>query len=244
MGGGTPRACATSRATPRSPAAHSSSPPPLPPSPRTPSRHSCAPSRHSCAGRNQPTPRPPLFPNSSLPPSRGEVRWGVGRHERAPPLASHRDRLRHSSPPPPLPPPSLRPLLVIPAQAGTNPPLFPNSSLPPSRGEVRWGVGAPSVRHQSRHAPIARGPLFFATTAPSVIPAPLSAPLRPFRHSCALSVIPAQAGTRAAGAAHLAPNIQRRRGAAQVGRRSIAAHRGDGGRPDSCLRRNDGWRQG
>ena len=29
---------------------------------------------------------------------------------------------------------------VIPAQAGTDAPPFPNSSLPPTRGEVRWGV--------------------------------------------------------------------------------------------------------
>ena len=41
--------------------------------------------RHSCAGRNPHAPHHSAnthpFPNSSLPPGRGEVRWGVGRHE-------------------------------------------------------------------------------------------------------------------------------------------------------------------
>ena len=182
-------------------------------------RQEPAPPRHSCAGRNPrsqpsflrpipsflrrqeppaPTPTPAPFPNSSLPPSRGEARWGVGRCEQAPPVA-----------PAPLPvapalptvipaPPTVIPAppTVIPAQAGTRAPLpsplrpqpsflrrqeppaptptpapFPNSSLPPSRGEVRWGVGR-------------------CEQAPPVAPAPLS------RRPRALSVIPAQAGTR------------------------------------------------
>ena len=58
--------------------------------------------------------------------------------------------------------PYLRPLRhtyapsVIPAQAGTKPthtsaPLFPNSSLPPKRGEARWGVGAHECAAAARH---------------------------------------------------------------------------------------------
>ena len=50
---------------------------------------------------------------------------------------------------------------------------------PPFEGEVRWGVGAPSRCHRSRRAPIVHTP-------PS------------FHHSCAPSVIPAQAGIQAA----------------------------------------------
>ncbi len=62
--------------------------------------------RHSCAGRNPGAPRQasrrahhspntPPSPNSSLPPSRGEVRWGVERREparqsRCAPIAWHR----------------------------------------------------------------------------------------------------------------------------------------------------------
>ena len=50
--------------------------------------------RHSCAGRNPRTHAPsPLFPNSSLPPKRGEVRWGVRRPERAPAIV-HAPRRR------------------------------------------------------------------------------------------------------------------------------------------------------
>ena len=78
------------------------------------------------------------------------------------------------------------------------------------------------------HAAPPSHPCSPAIPAPlSVIPAPLSA-------------IPAQAGTRAVGAA--CPNFQTSPSAdaAQVGRRSIAAHACAGGRPHSCLRRNDG----
>ena len=56
---------------------------------------------------------PPPFPNSSLPPSRGEVRWGVERCEPAPTALLHPDRS------PATPQPSfLHPSSVIPAQAG------------------------------------------------------------------------------------------------------------------------------
>ena len=72
-----------------------------------------APFRHSCVGRNlgSPTPPPP-FPNSSLPPSRGEVRWGVGRCEPPPPVPHA--PIAHPLPLPVIP----APLPVIPAQAG------------------------------------------------------------------------------------------------------------------------------
>ena len=64
-------------------------------------RHPCGQFRHSCAGRNPraPTPAPPPlpFPNSSLPPFRGEVRWGVGGSEWAQAIVLGRDRLRRRS---------------------------------------------------------------------------------------------------------------------------------------------------
>ena len=86
------------------------------------------------------------------------------------PLKGGRDELGRVSPSPPhplrrprtlsvapAPPPSFpRPLPVIPAQAGTHPltNTLPqeNSSLPPSRGEVRWGVEA-RERAQTGHCP-------------------------------------------------------------------------------------------
>ena len=135
------------------------------------------PLRHSCAGRN-PHPHIP-FPNSSLPPSRGEVRWGVEapshRHQPCAPRSPISLLLRRI----PRPPTSfLRPLRH--SCAGRNPHphiLFPNSSLPPSRGEVRWGVEEPRAAATSRARPDHPSP------SPHVIPAPPS------------SVIPAQAGT-------------------------------------------------
>ena len=145
-----------------------------------------------------PTSTPTRFPNSSLPPSRGEVRWGVGGHELSPPSRARPNRsprspsaqsrapqsltplpLRHSCAPLPS---FLRPLSVIPAPplrhscAGRNhapprashhahqPPSshpFPNSSLPPSRGEVRWGVGG----HEPS-PPVARAPIAHPTPPP------------------------------------------------------------------------------
>ena len=127
MGGGRQRAATSRRVMPQSSTSHPLSPmPPLrhscAPSPsflHAPFRHSCAPSpsfphapfRHSCAGRNPPPQHPPLFPNSSLPPSRGEVRWGVGGNERPPavvsrpshPLHTLCGRLRASASRPPTP---------------------------------------------------------------------------------------------------------------------------------------------
>ncbi len=75
------------------------------------------------------------------------------------------------------------------------PTLFPNSSLPPSRGEVRWGVERRKPAPQSRHAPIARVafrstiPALPRRSSPSVVPLSRHSsfsviPARPFRHSC------------------------------------------------------------
>ena len=144
MGGGTHRATITrhSRA-PRSP-----TPPIL--------RHPCAPTvipapspRHSCAGRNPHAPS--RFPqeNSSLPPSRGEVRWGVGRTERAPlaactPIARTTHPPSYLRPPPSLlrtpafptpPPPPPHPTSVIPAPRSVIP--APRSVIPAQAGTPR-----------------------------------------------------------------------------------------------------------
>ena len=150
----------------------------------------------SCAGRNPPTPTAAHHPNSSLPPSRGEVRWGVGvpsgryGSRRAPIARPSRSVIRPS-------------LSVIPAQAGTYPPnsRLPSQFIPPPfQGGVRWGVGAPSGRHWSRRAPIAHAPLppSFAPPAPSLPPA---------RASFLRRQEPAQWARLI-----LAPNVQRQRG--------------------------------
>ena len=88
----------------------------------------------------------------------------------------------------------------------------PNSSLPPGRGEVRWGVGG---RKQTTNAPPMPPPNLAANTPsplsrlphpqpsllpssalPSVIPTPHPSSLPPIRYPRApFSVIPAQAGT-------------------------------------------------
>ncbi len=149
------------------------------PSPPAPHRHSCAP---SVIPAQAGTPRAHASP---LPPSRGEVRWGVGGNERPPVFVSRSNRprhphhsrapLRHPRPPPSPPPPTViaarnrhscaQPSFLPPPPhrhscAGRNPrahapPLspFPNSYLPPSRGEVRWGVGGPERPPAIVHAP-------------------------------------------------------------------------------------------
>ena len=129
------------------------------------------------------------------------MNWGVGGSEPAPPALLHPDRLsRHSCAPlasflrPTVIP---APLSVIPAQAGirlyphpAHP--FPNSSLPPFRGEVRWGVGGsepapPALLHPDRLSRHSCAPLA-SFLRPTVIPAPPS-------------VIPAQAGIQAISSA-------------------------------------------
>ena len=136
------------------------------------------PLRHSCAGRN-PRTLSPSFPRS---PSVIPAQAGT----RAPPPSFLRRQepalpLRHSCAgrnPRTLSPSFPRSPSVIPAQAGTTHP-FPNSSLPPFRGEVRWGVGGPE-RPPAAESGNPHPPRRIHTP---VIPAPLS-------------VIPAQAGTR------------------------------------------------
>ncbi len=187
--------------------------------------HSCAPFRHSCAGRNHatpnlpsnpprhthpsshpPTPTPsPIHPS---PPTRGEVRWGVGSHEpthQAHPAPIPTPPLRRTRPNRHTPAPSVTPApsSVILAQAGTTrPPTypqihpthaslltppnthpFPNSSLPPYQGGGEVGGGQPQA-----NAPSAPSPNPYATP-PSHPPPPSSLHLlrrtRPLRHSCA-----------------------------------------------------------
>ena len=142
MGGGTPRASVIA-------ASHPDRPPPLSVIPR-------ALSRHSCAGRNPPTPTPAPSPNSSLPPFRGEVRWGVERREHPlsllhTPIAPHTP-IRHTSPLSVIPHPY--PSYHAPLRhscAGRNPPTStptpsPNSSLPPLRGGLGGGWNAARIR--------------------------------------------------------------------------------------------------
>ena len=139
MGGGTPRASTANRATPQSPA-------PRPDRPRlSPFRHSCA-LLPSFLRRQEPTPLtlPPLLRPSS-------------RHSCAP-LPSFLRRQEPPNKPPPLP--NSSPTYD---EKGAQ---IPNSSLPPLRGEVRWGV--------ERHEP-----------APPIAPRPNRPRLSPFRHSCA-----------------------------------------------------------
>ena len=178
MGGGTLRA---TTAALHAPIAH---PRPTPPPPRPPTVIPAPPTvipaqagtrapppsflrrqEPAQAGTHHHHPTSPI-PNSSLPPSRGEVRWGVECCEPPPrpytPRSPTRAPLRHSCAP-----------TVIPAQAGTHaPPAIPapHSATP---------TPLPSSPRSSRHS-----------RAPPVIPAPSP------RHSCVLpTVIPAQAGT-------------------------------------------------
>ena len=143
-----------------------------------PSRHSCAPSRHSCAGRNPPCQRWPNLPSSTSAPLRRtpnnpeQIRTNPNKPERC------------QAPPSVIPAPLLVivvRLFVIPAQAGTHPTPtpFPNSSLPPSRGEVRWGVGG-----CDRPPPLTFHPHTRAQD-PSFAPPPPLAIRAPPRHSCA-----------------------------------------------------------
>ena len=171
---------------------------------RTPPRHSRAP-QSSFLRRQEPTlcphphaPSSPIHP-SPLPGGRLGGGWKAAsqHHQSRPAPIAHAALPPHQRSPsyphplrtfprPPIVIPA--PLPVIPAQAGTThpTPLFPNSSLPPSRGEVRWGVECREPAHQSRPTPITH-----ATPPPhprfSVIPpSPPYIPTPPNRHSCAL----------------------------------------------------------
>ena len=134
----------------------------------SPNRHSYAPTvtpapPPSFLRRQEP--RPPLasrrthhranthsLPQFIPPPFQGEVRWGVRSHKSTPPIAPPPIAYAPTVIPPPQPstptpqPSFLRrqephaPRLSLRAHHRANTHLFPNSSLPPSRGEVRWGV--------------------------------------------------------------------------------------------------------
>ena len=251
MGGGTPRTSTAARATPRSPA-------PRPNRPRlSPFRHSCAPpsviptqagtratSPPSFLRRQEPPNKPPLLPNSSptydekgaqlpnssLPPLRGEVRWGVERHEPAPPIAPRPDRpllrpnrprlspFRHSCAPPPATPAPLLPSFLRRQEPPNKPPLLPNSSPHTTKRARSSPIHPPHTTKRARRSPIHPSPLsggrlgggWNATSqhrrprATPQSPAPLTLPplLRPS------SVIPAPLLRRSC----LRRNDERRRG--------------------------------
>ena len=114
MGGAKPRTSTTGHATPRSPtyiplrfypSRHSRAPLPVVPAPPSvipaPLFPSFLRSHPSFLRRQEPPtkPNPHLFPfpNSSLPPFRGEARWGVEAREPAPPVMPRPDRPRRTS---------------------------------------------------------------------------------------------------------------------------------------------------
>ena len=148
MGGGRPRASTSGRADVHTLFRHSCAG-------RNRAPHSRAPIRHSCAGRNHRPPRRPAppakpthlphpHPNSSLPPERGEVRWGVG-------APSNHHRLRRPRSPTPLPTRHSCALPVRHSCAGRNPPPTPpnRATIPPRRTKVRT-MPTPQITHQLR----------------------------------------------------------------------------------------------
>ncbi len=162
MGGGTPQAATSDRATP----AHLQKRIPTPIIPTPSSVIPAPPHRHSCAGRNPPPiPQTPAAssPNSSLPPSRGEVRWGVERHEPPPATKRHPHSSRthpHSHHPRPLPryprplPPPPRPpspprALPSPPRPSRHPSPLPRHSCAPPPSFLRPSpvIPAPLPRH-------------------------------------------------------------------------------------------------
>ena len=210
MGGWNATSQAHQSFTPRS--IHAAPPPPLLPTHAVgiPLRHSCAPTVIPAplpsflrpptvipaqAGTTPHPPNTPSSPNSSLPPGRGEVRWGVGRHEPGPPVIRAPIHSRRSSPPPLscpcrrytspsfprphrhscAPPPSfLRRQEPRPSRPTPPPPLIHPSPLP--GGRLGGGWGATSQAHQS-FAPRS------IHTAPPPPPLPTHAVGTPLRHS-------------------------------------------------------------
>ncbi len=197
MGGGSPKPSPPTAPTPITQTAPRSVVPAPPP------RHSCAgrnprrtPIRHSCAGRNPRRqerahartlpPLPQIHP-SPLPGGRLGGGWKPQTTAADRTHPNHPNRTPSVIPAPPprhsrAPHPSF-----LRRQERAHPRIphspFPNSSLPPSRGEVRWGVEAPNHRRRP-HPP----------QPPK--PHPLRRSRHPLlRHSRAPSVIPAQAGT-------------------------------------------------
>ncbi len=187
---------------------------PSPPLLQRASHHSCAlPVIPAQAGTTRLNTHP--FPNSSLPPSRGEVRWGVGGCERAQRQSVHQHPLRHYSSAHPIIPAPFPSFLRRQEPRASTPTPSPIHPSPLSEGRLGGGW---EVAGGHRASPSISTP---SATTPARIP---SLP-RPY------SVIPAQAGTCVAGDGAEA---------AWAGRRDVAARSGAGGRLDSCLRRNDG----
>ena len=173
MGGGRPRATTSGRAAART-LRSASTPPSFPrPLPSFLRRQEPTAPQHSF---------PAPIPNSSLPPSRGEVRWGV--RGREPPPAAE---------PPPAPPERIH-ASVIPAPpprhscAGRNPP-HPNTPFPPPSPihpsplpGGRLGGGWEAASHHQRPSGRPHPPERIhasAIPAPSVIPAPAIAIICP-----------------------------------------------------------------
>ena len=126
-----------------------------------------------CVEREQP-PRPvhtnhALHPPAVIPapPSVIPAQAGTTHQARPAPIPTPRLRrprpLRHTCPFPSFlrrQEPRRSPTPALAASISPRPPPtrhprpFPNSSLPPTRGEVRWGVGSHEPTHQARPAPI------------------------------------------------------------------------------------------
>ena len=166
------------------------------------------------------------LPNSSLPPSRGEVRWVVGRHECAPPLGrttiAYATPIRHSCAG--RNPDDLHRQCALQHPDGPPKPL-PNSPIHPSPlsgGRLGGGWGATSVRHRSCR-------LLFVTPAP-----PLSSPPRPLP-----SFLRRQESTQRVPSPPTS-NARRRRKSGLGGPSGCWAGTDGGERLGSCLRRNDG----
>ena len=114
---------------------------------------------HSC-------PFPSFLPLSVIPAQAGTQR--AQRHRRRPPQHRLTPSAYITNPLS-----KLHPSPAIPTHLTPSPHPFPNSSLPPSRGEVRWWVRSPEQAQKQLRAPNRH----IAHTS-TVIPAPL-------RHSCA-----------------------------------------------------------
>ena len=168
-----------------------------------------ATSQHHQSPRTPITHTPPLpptpLPNSSLPPLRGEVRWGVRSHEPAPPIAPHPDHPHPTTTPPTPSPIHPSPLSGVSckmpnfggsadqALSGRHLRACAGSAIlqeTPLRGEVRWGVQShepapPIAPHpdRPRHASVATT----ATPAPGFAGEPAEsaakAPRRPARQT-------------------------------------------------------------
>jgi len=188
-----------------------------------PFRHSCAPLRHSCAGRNPPHLNTHLHPNSSLPPSKEEVRrgWEASSERQPPPIPrSLPPSSLHLSPTPR----SLLPSFLRPPPSflrGQEPARLPQQPPPPSPihpsplpgGRLGGGWEVPSERQPPSYTPI----------SPRHFPASPVTPV-PHRHSCA-----GRKPLRAV-AALLRPQLVGGAEAAWVGRRGAGARPRGGGR--------------